>query len=156
MRLQALAWFLFSFTISISPAIWAADAQPAATVQFTLDFPGANPSHYEISVAADGQGSYSSNGKLNDQSEASDPAPLTFALSEKTHSRIFDLAQRAHYFEGKIDSGRKNLANTGAKTLSYRDEKRSAKAAYNYSPVPAIQELTGIFQNLSTTLEYGR
>jgi hypothetical protein len=156
MRLQARLRFLFSFAIFISPAIWAADSQSAATVQFTLDFPGANPSHYEISIAADGRGSYSSNGKLNEQSEASDPAPLTFTLSEKTRSRVFELAQRAHYFEGKVDSGRKNLANTGAKTLSYKDESRNSKATYNYSPVPAVQELTGIFQSLSTTLEYGR
>jgi hypothetical protein len=153
MRLQLRA---LSFAIFISSAICGADAQSAATVQFTLDFPGANPSHYEIGVAADGQGSYSSNGKLDEQSEASDPAPLTFTLSDKTLSRIFDLARRAHYFEGKVDSGRKNLANTGAKMLSYKDESRNSKAIYNYSLVPAVQELTGTFQRLSTTLEYGR
>ena len=156
MHLQARPLSLISAAIFISYAIWAADSQSTATVEFTLDFPGANPSHYEIDVATDGRGSYSSNGKLDEQSEASDPAPLTFALSDKTRSQIFDLAQRAHYFTGKVDSGRKNLANTGTKTLSYKNESRNSKATYNYSPVPAIQELTAVFQNLSTTLEYGR
>ena len=156
MHLQARPLSLISAAIFISYAIWAADSQSTATVEFTLDFPGANPSHYEIDVATDGRGSYSSNGKLDEQSEASDPAPLTFTLSDKTRSQIFDLAQRAHYFTGKVDSGRKNLANTGTKTLSYKNESRNSKATYNYSPVPAIQELTAVFQNLSTTLEYGR
>jgi len=158
MRLQLpiCALLLICSSISIGPSIYAADARPAATVQFSLDFPGANPSHYEISIAADGQGSYTSNGKLDEQSEPGDPAPLAFNLSDKTRSRIFDLAQRAHYFAGKVDSGRKNLANTGAKTLSYKDESRNSNATYNYSSLPAVQELTEVFQRLSTTLEYGR
>src|SRR6266699_4330129 len=158
MRLQLpiCALLLICSSISIGPSIYAADARPAATVQFSLDFPGANPSHYEIGVATDGRGSYSSNGKLDEQSEAGDPAPLTFTLSDKTRSQIFDLAQRAHYFTGKVDSGRKNIANTGAKTLSYQDEHRNTKATYNYSPVASVQQLTSIFQGLSTALEFGR
>ncbi len=156
MRLQARALLLICSSIFISSSTYAADAQPAATVQFTLDFPGANPSHYEISVAADGPSSYTSDGKLDEQSGPGDPTPLAFTLSDKTRGRIFDLAKGAHYFTGKADSGRKNLANTGAKTLVYKDKSRNSQATYNYSSVPEIQQLTEIFQSLSTTLEYGR
>src|SRR6266566_5987525 len=139
-------------------SLWtvAQDHHPSATIGFTLDFPGANPGHYQISVGDNGQGSYRSDGQLDQQSEPADPAPLQFTLSEEVRSQIFDLAQRAHYFTGKVDSGRKNLANTGTKTLSYKNESRNSRATYNYSPVPAIQDLTAVFQNLSTTLEYGR
>jgi hypothetical protein len=69
---------------------------------------------------------------------------------------MFDLAQRAHYFSGKVDSGRKNIANTGAKTLTYKDAQRNTQATYNYSQVAPVQQLTSIFQGLSTTLEFGR
>src|SRR5437899_9694415 len=55
--------------------------QPAATVSFKLDFPGADPTHYEIVIPSDGQGSYTSNGKFDDHSDAADPAPLQFVLS---------------------------------------------------------------------------
>src|SRR6266700_3445672 len=128
----------------------------SATVGFTLDFQGANPSHYEISIASDGRGSYSSNGQLNQQSEPADPAPLQFTVSDNIRSQVFDLAKRTHYFSGKIDSGRKNLANTGNKTLTYKDAEHNSQATYNYSPVVPIQDLTTIFQGLSTTLEFGR
>ena len=128
----------------------------SAIVGFTLDFQGANPSHYEISIASDGRGSYSSNGQLNQQSEPADPAPLQFTISDSVRTQVFDLVKKSRYFSGKIDSGRKNIANTGNKVLTYKDAGHNSQATYNYSPVPAIQELTSIFQGLSTTLEFGR
>lgn len=130
--------------------------QPTASVSFTLDLPGANPGHYELVVANDGQGSYTSNGKFDENSAAADPAPLKFSVSENIRAQIFDLAKRAHYFTGKVDSGRKNIANTGAKTLAYKDASHSSQATYNYSTLQPIEQLTSIFQNLSTTLEFGR
>ena len=130
--------------------------EPSASVSFTLDFPGANPSHYELVVANDGQGSYTSNGKFDENSAAATPAPLKFTVSQNIRAQIFDLAKRAHYFTGKIDSGRKNIANTGAKTLAYKDASHSSQTTYNYSPLQPIEQLTSIFQNLSTTMEFGR
>jgi hypothetical protein len=135
---------------------FSADQAGSPTVSFILDFPGANPSHYEIRVAINGHGSYSSNGQLSQDAEQADPVTLEFSLSDKVRQQIFDLAERAQYFSGKVDSGRKNIANTGAKTLSYNDGKRSTQATYNYSLLPAVEQLTDVFQGLSTTLEFGR
>jgi hypothetical protein len=139
-------------------AVFAAGAdQPkSATVSFTIDFPNANPSHYEIVLARDGHGSYSSTGQLSADATPADPTPYEFTLSDKVRDTIFDLAQRAHYFTGNVDSGNKKIANTGAKTLAYKDAEHTGRATYNYSLNPVIQQLTEIFQNLSTTLEYGR
>jgi hypothetical protein len=140
-------------------ALFAAAAQGQAgpaTVSFSLDFPGANPSHYEVIVAEDGKGSYSSNGQLNQDSAPADPAPLSFTLSDTVRQRIFDLVQRAHYFKGKVDSGNKKIANTGVKVLTYKSADQNSQATYNYSPVAPVQEITAIFENLSTTLEFGR
>ena len=66
------------------------------------------------------------------------------------------MAAQAKYFAGKIDSGNKKLAFTGAKTLSYQDGATSHSADYNYSSIPAAQQLTTIFQSTSATLEHGR
>ncbi len=128
----------------------------SATIGFTLDFQGANPSHYEITITSDGRGSYTSNGQLSQQSEPADPAPLQFTISDSVRTQIFDLVKKSRYFAGKIDSGRKNIANTGNKVLTYKDADHNSQATYNYSPVPAIQDLTAVFQGLSTTLEFGR
>jgi hypothetical protein len=134
----------------------SAHAQDTAVVTFGFDFPGSEPDHYVISVAYDGRASYDSNGKLSPDSEAGDPFRLDFTVSEPTRARIFDLAKRAHYFEGEIDSKRKGIASTGTKTLIYKDAHQTSQATYNYSPIPAVQELTNLFQKLSTTLEFGR
>lgn len=142
----------------------SASAQKAVvpTVAFTCDFPGSDPSHYGLSVTVNGLASYISDGKVNKDAvtdEGADPAPpfrMDFQLSAATSIRIFELAKAAHYFEGTIDSGKKNIASTGDKTLSYRDGGKANVANYNYSPVPAVEELTALFQNLSSTVEFGR
>lgn len=139
----------------VAAASSAQDAKPA-TVGFSLDFPQSIPDHYALSVSSDGHASYDSTGKLTPDSEPPDPFHLDFTISPANRARVFDLASKAKYFEGKVDSGKSNLANTGAKVLSYQDGQRNTKAEYNYSPVPAVQELTTLFQNISTTLEFGR
>jgi hypothetical protein len=126
------------------------------TVSFTCDFPGSDPAHYGISVSSDGHASYISDGKLAQDSEPADPFTIDFTMPQATLARILDLTKKAHYFEGKIDSSRKNIASSGDKTLTYKDAQKSTSANYNYSVVPAVQELTTLFQNLSVTLEFGR
>jgi hypothetical protein len=132
-----------------------ASAQDPAVVTFTLDFPGSEPSHYAVSVSADGHSTYDSDGKLSPDSEG-DPFHMDFSMSGETRRRVFELAEKAHYFQGEIDSKKKNLASTGAKTLTYRDSSRNTKATYNYSPLVPVQQVTALFQSLSTTLEFGR
>jgi hypothetical protein len=125
------------------------------TVSFSLDFPGSDPSHYIIAVSNDGHSSYQSDGKLGRQDTPGDIEEFDFTLSPATTKQIFDLAKKAHYFEGQIDS-KKKVASTGEKALTFSDGTRNNKAAFNYSSVAAVQDLTRIFQGLSSTLEFGR
>jgi hypothetical protein len=150
-----LSFFLLSVCIvSLCAAAVSQSALP--TVGYTQDFEGSNPSHYELTVSSDGHGIYTSNGQLSEKAEPAELVPVEFTVSDKVRQQIFDLAKHAKYFDGKVDSGRSNIANTGTKVLTYKDDKRSTKATYNYSPIPAIADLTSIFQNLCTTLEFGR
>jgi hypothetical protein len=132
-----------------------AQSTNASMVTFSCDFPGSEPEHYSITIASDGHSTYESNGKLHRESDAA-PFHLDFSVSEPTRARVFDLAKRAHYFEGKIDSGKKNVASSGSKTLAYTGPEKTTRATYNYSPVVVVQELTTLMQNLSQTLEFGR
>ena len=153
LRCRAIAFLLPLISLAA-----AAQARPAdaSTVGFSCDFPGSDPAHYAISVSSDGRGNYTSNGKLSRDSEPDQSFTLEFTAPQPAVARIFDLAQKAHYFAGNIDAKRKNIASTGEKTLTYADGKRNRSAGYNYSTVPAVQELTTIFQNLSSVLESGR
>ena len=124
-------------------------------VTFTLDFPGSQPEHYSIRMQSDGAAHYESSGKLSPDSDETDSFNLDFIASAETRQKIFELAAKAGYFQKDVDSHHKNIAFTGKKILSYKDEKRSGQCTYNYSSQPAVQELTGLFQNLSSTLEFG-
>ena len=127
-----------------------------ATVTFSLDFPGSDPEHYSISVQSGGHATYECSGKISEESEDRETYQTEFDLADATRARIFGLAAQAHYFSGKVDSGSHKLAFTGAKKLSYHDSQRNFTADYNFSPQPAVQELTTLFQSIEATLDFGR
>jgi hypothetical protein len=130
-------------------------ADPAA-ITFSLDFPNSSPEHYSIVVQSDGQAHYESSGRLSNDSDVRDDYQTDFTLSDATRKRIFELAGQAHYFTGKVDSGNKKLAFTGAKKLIYKDGQRNSSADYNYSQQPQVQQLTALFQSVSATMEFCR
>jgi hypothetical protein len=131
-------------------------AADPATVTFSLDFPNSSPEHYSFSVQSDGHAKYESSGRISADSDERSSFDTDFIFSDATRARIFGLAAQAHYFSGKIDSGSKKLAFTGAKKLTYKDGQRNTTAEYNFSPVTAVQQLTALFQAVGATLEYGR
>src|SRR5579871_2008524 len=145
---------LFGICLVLLSGLAALAAEPA-TISFSLDFPNSSPEHYSISVESAGRGHYESSGKISADSEDRDTYQTDFQFSDETRARIFELAAQAHYFSGKIDSGNKKLAFTGAKKLAYQDGQRSSTANYNFSPMPAVQQLTALFQSVGATLEFG-
>ena len=148
-------WLSLAGCIALLSILPLRAAEPA-TVTFTLDFPDSDPEHYSISVQSDGRAHYECLAKVSAESDDRDTYQTEFTFSDATRARIFDLAAQAHYFSGKIDSGNHKLANTGAKKLAYKDAQRESTATYNYSPQPAVQQLTTLFQSVSATLELGR
>lgn len=154
MRLKNCRLYLL---VVIACCCLEAQAQSApASVTYAQTFPMSDPEHYSIKVESDGHSTYQSDGKLSLQSEKGEKFNLEFVLSDANRDRIFALTKKAKYFEGKVDSGKTNLASTGEKVLSYSSAEKNTSATYNYSPNLAIQELTRLFQDLSTTLEFGR
>lgn len=133
-----------------------APGQQQATVTFTFDFPGSTPDHYSISVESSGHASYTSGSKGSDASDSDEPFHYDFKISDANRTRIFDLVARARYFAGEIDYSKHAVANTGTKTLLYKDAQRSVRASYNYSSNQPVQSLTTLFQSMSSTLEFGR
>jgi hypothetical protein len=146
-----LAAVISSFALSPQ----ALNSAPVATVTFTLDFPESDPTHYSIAVDSTGHGSYECTAKVQEDSEEQ-TYRAEFNLSAVNRERIFEWANQAKYFSGKIDSGKQKLAFTGQKTLSYLDGQRSFSAQYNYSSLEPVRQLTALFQNMAGTQDYGR
>jgi hypothetical protein len=138
--------------------LWNLPARPAtpATVTFSLDFPGSEPEHYSIAVQSDGHARYECSVRISKDSDDRETYQTDFTLTDATRARVFDLAAQARYFSQRIDSGNRKLAFTGAKKLSYKDDHRSFAADYNFSPQPAVQQLTVLFQSVAATLDFGR
>jgi hypothetical protein len=146
----------FAKLLIIALALLPGRAADPATITFSLDFPGSDPDHYSISVRSDGHATYESRGKISTDSDDHDAYQTEFTLTETIRAQIFALAAHAHYFSGKIDSGNKKLAFTGAKALTYADAQRTVTAKYNYSSQSEVEQLTTLFENISATLEFGR
>ena len=144
------------FVCAILVCTVPARAADPATVTFSLDFPHSDPVHYSISVQSDGRAKYECQGRISQDSDETEAYQTEFIFSDATRARIFALAEQAHYFSGKIDSGNKKLAFTGAKKLTYKDGQKDSAAEYNFSQVPAVQQLTTLFQGVAATLEFGR
>ncbi|MGA7077499.1 MAG: hypothetical protein WBQ43_16775 [Terriglobales bacterium] len=157
----------------VSSALWlltpvSSQAEAPALVTFTLDFPSSQPEHYSIRIPSDGEARYQSSARVSadsddtdfhgedkDKDKDNDSFDLTFTLAAETRQKIFDLAAKGAYFQKDVDSHRKGMAFTGKKTLGYKDAQRSGESTYNYSNIPAVQELTTLLQSLSATLEFG-
>jgi hypothetical protein len=126
-----------------------------SVVSFTQDFPGSDPPHYSITVDATGHATYECTGKVQESSEAA-AYRSEFNLSAASREKIFEWTRQAKYFSSKIDSGNKKLAFTGQKILRYQDGQRAFSAQYNYSNLEPARLLTELFQNMASTLDYGR
>ena len=124
-------------------------------VTFTFDFPQSSPEHYVLSVDSKGKASYTSGQQAQSADAADQSFRYDFQVSEVTRNQILQLSQRADYFAGKLEHGKGKIANTGMKTLTYKDGQTNNSATFNYTTNPAAQELTRIFQNISATMEFG-
>jgi hypothetical protein len=127
-----------------------------ASVTFSLNFPTSDPERYSISLDSDGHAKYECFAKISEDSEEHEAYQTEFRFSQGGRTRVFDLAAQSHYFSGKIDSGNRKIAFTGAKKLTYRDVSRNNGAEYNYSTLAPVQQLTELFQRVAATMEFGR
>lgn len=160
MKRIGLAILLMAFATALSSRNPDQQFHPrVATVTFDLVWEQATPQEYTIRTQADGPSNYLSRNPFKQVQPGEEKEPdytLDFTMSPANQRKIFKLAQQANYFNGDFDYKAHPIANTGKKTLTYADEMRHFQTAYNHSENKAIQELTGIFQGISTTIEFGR
>ncbi len=141
--------------VLLSAFSYSQQTRSPATVTFTLDFPASQPGHYSLQVQSDGKARYDSSSRISPDSDDIDRFDYEFIISSATQEKIFDLSAKAGYFQRDLDSHRKNMAFTGQKTFSYKDEHRTGESTFNYTPNVPAQDLTTVFQGLSATLELG-
>jgi hypothetical protein len=122
-------------------------APSAPRITFTKTLKGSSPEYMALSIDANGKGTYDSH-RLEDS-----PAPRPLQISAETTARIFSLAQYLDYFHTlDLDSHHK-VANMGLKTLTYEAGKEINKVQYNYTENRNAQQLTELFEKISSVEE---
>lgn len=122
------------------------------TVSFELDWKVSDPAWYQITVDQNGQATYESKPHAADNQPPGEPYTLNFIMSEPSRKRIFQIAGALHDFKGNFET-RAKIAQTGKKTLTFRQGDKVNTTTLNYSDNPQMNDLISLFQKISTTFE---
>lgn len=155
----ALAIFLFPLLSFLTkPAAAQNSLDPGTlnasvpTISFALEWKVSDPQWYEITVDQNGQATYESKPHANDNQPPGEPYTLHFIMSEPSRTRIFQIAGALHDFKGNFET-RAKIAQTGKKTLTFRQGDKVSTTTLNYSDNQLMNDLITLFQKMSTTFE---
>lgn len=140
---------------------------PVPVIKFEFVRPGVDPPHYAIAIESTGRAAYRADPAPDKGQIPGDPYIVKFTASDRTRQRIFELADQVNRFNGNFDYTKSRIANTGLKTLVYSVGRLETivgqpvkgqhnQTTYNWSENPAIQELTSLFEGISTSMEFAR
>jgi hypothetical protein len=152
--------------LAFLPALWLSAQTPSATpapsspaqasVRFSFDWAQGFPwQSYSITVQSDGKCHFDGIPHA-DETNDTDAYQQDFTMSDANRQKVFDLAQKLHYFQGDYDSHLKHVAQTGKKTLQYQSPQTNGSTTYNYSQNPDMQQLTSLFTGIAMTIDFGR
>lgn len=151
-RSKAAAVLLIAFGTALG-AQTPAEAGGLTKTEVRFDFAraGLQVPKYTLAVKEDGNGTY-----VAEDNSSSNPQQVTrgFKLSQPTTDKIFSLAVYVH--PKACGTRAKNIADSGAKTLTYVTSTATSSCDYNYSDSKEIESLTNIFEGVAETMDLGR
>ena len=123
---------------------------------------------FTLTVNADGSGTYTASyisstptSKYAPQYSGVTAAPPVettrpITLSPKTTSLLFERARNPDGIRAGCESKAKNIADTGAKTLTYTSPEGSIHCTFNYTENKTVAAMTETIQGIAETLDEGR
>lgn len=125
-------------------------------VQFTCDWRAQNPPLYSIAIDSAGRATYHSQ-PTADPNGGSAPPPYSveWTAGNETRAKIFEAIEKLDYLQGNFETHAR-VAQTGIKTITYKDLSHNTSITYNYSDNPSLQNLTRMFLSIQSTAEAGR
>ena len=140
----------------------AAPIPASATVSYEVDSTNRDPAKYSVTVDLAGHAVYTAEDKpdpnavADEDTVAPPPYRVEFDVSPATRERLFALAQQLDYFHGDFDFRKHKIADTGQKTLRYRDPTRDSSTVFHWSENKEIQDISGIFESIALTQALAR
>ncbi len=139
---------------------------PGATITFGFDRPGLPVPAFILTLHSDGTGTYAATVATPEPSRyapypPTPPPPPThitraISVSPQLTMQVFEQARNTNRFHVACESKAKNIASTGAKTLTYTGPEGDGHCAYNYTEVKPVASLTDTFLGIAFTLDLGR
>lgn len=134
----------------------AAPAALPAIVSYSVASLRREPPQFSLTIDLLGHATYHAADAPSAQGEPPAPYEAEFEVSAATRDRVFALAQATEYFAGDFEFRKHAVADTGRKTLVYRDAQRQSSTTYNWSQNKHIQQLTDLFESIALTQGYAR
>lgn len=132
-----------------------------AEVSYQMVREGLAVPRFKIVVREDGSGRYSGEEVVGEAVGGEEPATKShvereISIGATTTAKIFKAARAERMFNIACASRAKNIADTGAKMLSYSGPDGKGACEYNYSENKDVVMLTDLFLGIGTTIEEGR
>jgi hypothetical protein len=165
MRFRSISLFGSCLTLLAVLALRAQNTQlhpdqnPAIpTISYDRLWEAYTPQNVDITVMSTGTARYLSRNPLKppDAKETNPDYSLEFTLSARSREKLFHDAGNANYFQGDFSFKQHAVASTGKKTLTYADQSRHFETSYDYSDNKTIQQITSLFEGISSTIEHER
>ena len=138
-------------------------ATPRATIVFEYTRPGLSVPHFVLTLTEDGSGTYAAEvapAPVRGYPAAADaePTPVrrSLSVSAPAVAAIFASARSLDLFHVECASPAKNIADSGAKKLTYTGPDGTGSCAYNYSELKPVVAMTTQFLAIAATLDEGR
>ena len=138
-------------------------------IAFHFVNPGLPVPDFTLTIHEDGRGTYTAtyiapppDSRYGPSYVAANATPATtkvtqaIVLTPATTAQLFERVRSTDHFHNGCESKARNIANTGAKTISYTGPDGTAQCTYNYSENKAVAGLTDTFQGIAATLDEGR
>jgi hypothetical protein len=142
----------------------------AATISYQLDSPQRDPARFTLTIDSLGHATYeaeentlgasagerASSPPAGEAAEARGVYRVRFDVSTETRDRIFALAQQLGYFHGDYEFRKHRVANTGLRTITYRDGERQSETSFHWSENRQVQEVDNLCESIATTQSFAR
>jgi hypothetical protein len=140
--------------VAQNPQLQTKSGRRFPTVVFTSVLWSMNPSYYSIAVDSSGAATYQS--APNSVDSTGVPYTVVFQVSDATRRTTFIVARNLDFFRGEFPVTVGSPQQGPIRTLGFHDATISNQITYSDSTDSEIQELTSVFEEISTTLEFGR
>ncbi len=136
-----------------NPQLETKNGRQFATVVFSWERSSASPPYYSIAIDSTGNATYQSAPRSTEQSGM--PYTIEFLAPAVIRDRVFAMVQKLNFL--KPSSDLTNIPQTkSVKTLVFREGKTDNEIDYITPADPIIRQLTVLFENISSTMEFGR